>query len=178
MLKIPNTAPLFVLFLPLSVSCPKHPKPRAETPSIKAKAWEYDPVVKVCSTAPVTTEEVQWALNVWADQGAPQLTAISSSCYHTEFDQGAVIVDIPQAWMYPEWEAYMRAMTVVFSDEKDSPVHLAYIGLPSGDPRTLLHEVGHIWLAGHIEDRPHVMSTYIEDFAWDFSGVRAAFRGH
>jgi hypothetical protein len=170
MLRVVTTA-LMTLML---VSCPKQVSKNQDL-SIAYRPWVYDPLVKVCPTSPVTVDEVQWALDVWAKQGAPQLRAIDSLCYDTEFDRGSVIVDIPQQWMSAEWEYNMRALTVLFYDVPAGKPHLAYIGLPTADPRTLLHEVGHIWLDGHVEGRPHVLSLYIEDFAWDFDGVKTLF---
>jgi hypothetical protein len=171
MLRVVATALMTIML----VSCPKHVSKKQE-PELRHRPWAYDPLVKVCPTSPVTVDEVQWALDVWAKQGAPQLVAIDSLCYDTEFDRGSVIVDIPQQWMSMEWEYNMRALTVLFYDSPVGTPHLAYIGLPTADPSTLLHEVGHIWLSGHVEDRPHVLSLYIEDFAWDFDGVKPLFR--
>lgn len=174
------TTLLMFIFLLMTGGCRYHTGPRTSAdavPELSMKAWEVkQPLVKVCATAPVTVQEVQWALDLWAEHGAPQLRAVSSYCLDMATDTDVVFVDVPQMWMASDWTPGTRGLTVTFSERKGAPTRLAVIGLGNGDRRVLAHEIGHIWVSGHYEGPDHVITPYMEDFAWAWDGVRRAFR--
>lgn len=134
-----------------------------------AAAWAMEPTVLVCSTAPVTKDEVQQALDLWADHGAPQLTAMDSYCLGNQVS-GYVYVDLRHAG--ESWEPGVLATTYY---SPYTPRDYAIIHLSNGDLRVLTHEVGHIWL-GHASVSPHVLHPSIGHFDWDaWEDVEYAF---
>ena len=147
---------------------------------VPLKAWEErEPIVKVCPTAPVTTSEVQWALDTWAEHGAPQLQAVSSYCLDIAESSDAVFVTGPQPWAEAEWTPGTIGLTVTFSETREGPTRLGVIGLATGDLRVLTHEVGHLWITGHVGGpfNPHIMAEYIQHFDWDgWDGIDKAMR--
>lgn len=139
--------------------------------------WVFAPMVKVCASAPVTDGEVQWALDQWAQNGAPQLTAIPSNCFVKD-EPFTVYVDRPtvQEYLY-HWDGSMTVgLTSVFFYAEGQPPVGAYLNLISDDRRVLLHEVGHLWIPEHYPGKGHVMAEWLHDFDYDFKGTARVLR--
>ena len=146
-----------------------------EDPRVTRTYWQEDPLVKVCPTSPFAVSEVQWALDLWAKHGAPQLQAFPDSCID-QTGEMTVYVDMPYRWMAPEWEPNMRAATFLFSEKKGAPIAIGFIAIPLDvqDRRTLVHEVGHIWLEGH-QNNSH-LAPYVTGFEWEWGAIEREFR--
>lgn len=137
--------------------------------------WPENPVVKVCSSAPVTAAEVQWALDLWAQNGAPQLTALPSYCY-SKAEPYTVYVDRPTIAEYSaHWTEKTVGLTSVYKMDMDAPPIAADLHLISDDRRILLHEVGHLWIPAHYPGTHHVMAEWLSDFDTSFRGVKRLF---
>ena len=159
-------------------SCQKINRVEAAVWEPQKHTWMVDPVVEVCYSAPVTLGEVQWALDKWAEHGAPKLTAIESHCYSKTEDH-TVYVDAPTPEEYAKlWNGRTVGLTGVFFFDNTRVAGVADVHLISDDRRVLLHEVGHIWFPNHYPGEDHVMSEWLSDFAWEgWEGVEKAFRG-
>lgn len=138
--------------------------------------WVFPPMVKVCSTAPVTKDEVQWALDLWANHGAPELTAIDSHCL-SKNEPWTVYVDQPTVEEYAaHWTEHTIGLTSVYRYAEGQPPVAADLHLVTGDRRVLLHEVGHLWIPAHYPGKEHVLSEWLGDFAYSFEGVDKVFK--
>ena len=138
----------------------------------KPTKWAVPPVVQVCDTAPVTSDEVRMLLAQWAAHGAPKLKVIDSKCEGEMPDSGFIQVDM---WR-PEWRLRILgafAVTVVWPEIPESGL----IMVPDGNMDVLRHELGHIWFQGHAAKNGHVLCPYVQCTGQDWSGVRRAFRG-
>lgn len=171
---------VFVVMCALLGSCRKaSPKAAADfswTPT--PHEWIVTkPLVKVCATAPVTTAEVQVALDLWAEKGAPQLLAVPSHCF-SRTELHTVYVDVPSQYILEHhWNPQTIGLTSVFSVERDGPAAGAYISLLNDDMRILVHEVGHLWIGDHYPAPGHVLSEYVDGFSWDgWDGVARTLR--
>ncbi len=171
----------WLLLLLLCVSgCARRELPRTvEIPIFDrpARDWMMRPVVKVCPGAPVDLSEVQNALTLWSMHGAPELAARYDGCWEPFPMPGYVYVMGRDARNpSPGWAPGVLGITY-FSPGggREVPCWWAVIELSDGDGRTLVHEIGHIWL-GHANIAPHVMYPSIDRFHWDgWLGVAAAF---
>jgi len=138
----------------------------------KPTKWAALPVVQVCDTAPVTSDEVRMLLAQWEAQGAPKLTVVDSKCAGDMPDKGFIQIDM---WRL-EWRLQILgafAVTVVWPDIPEAGL----IMVPDGNMAVLRHELGHIWFQGHAAKRGHVLCPYVDCIGDDWSGVRRAFRG-
>lgn len=139
--------------------------------------WPTNPLVEVCHNAPVTHFEVQWALDVWAEHGAPHLQAVPSHCY-SKLEDYTVYVDLPSPEEHAEhWTSQVIGLTGVYFAKGTRVPIAADVHLLTDDRRVLVHEIGHIWFPNHYPGQDHVMSEWLHGFEWDgWEGIERAFR--
>jgi len=136
-----------------------------------AAKWKDNPVVQVCDTAPVTKDEVEMVLAEWAKHGAPKLKVVNSKCEEDMPASGYVQID---RWR-PDWRTQIFgafAVTLVWPELPEAGL----IMVPDGNLGVLRHEIGHIWLHGHVAKKGHVICPYVDCIGDDWSGVKKSFR--
>jgi hypothetical protein len=130
--------------------------------------WKSAPDIKICTHAPVTRRQVDYALAWWEQRGYRFGSIITSSCIE-KHNYGFIVIDlIGQGFDIGK----NLATTKIHHDKKTGEIRWVKIYLTEPvRERILEHEIGHAlgWL--HSAYRGHILFPTWQGGGWDDKGV-------
>ncbi len=134
----------------------------------KIAHWKSKPDIKICTSAPVSVDEVKHAIAWWQKRGYRFGSIIKSNCVENHH-YGFIVIDL----IGQDFDIRRDlATTKIHHDTKSKEIRWAKIYLTiSVRERILEHEIGHALGWGHSAIRKHILFPTWQGGGWEDEGL-------